>query len=224
MRKFKDILAIATERHGPAAMHGYHGAANPRTMAQLAQIPDDRYLSMATRCIFHAGFSWKVIDEKWDGFEEAFEDFDIGRWVMATDDDVSRLASDDRIVRNGQKIASVPVNARFFAAMAKEHGGVGLWIGQWPVEDYVGLLAALSDGGSRLGGTTGQYFLRFMGKDSFVLSKDVLAALIREKVIDKPSNSKKAMSAIQAAFNQWMEESGQSMTAVSQALARSIDA
>jgi 3-methyladenine DNA glycosylase Tag len=224
MRKFKDILAIAKKRHGEQAMHGFHGPASPKTMAQLALIPDDRWLSMATRCVFHAGFNWKVIDAKWDGFEEAFEDFSLGRWVLANDDDLARLVSDERIVRNGQKIASVPENARFFAGLSKESGSVGLWVGQWPVSDYVGLLAALAEGGSRLGGTTGQYFLRFMGKDSFILSKDVIAALIRENVIDKPSMSKKAMAAIQAAFNRWMEESGQSMTAISQALARSIDA
>jgi 3-methyladenine DNA glycosylase Tag len=224
MRKFKDILAIARKRHGEQAMHGYNGPANPKNMAQLALIPDDRYLAMATRCIFHAGFNWQVIDAKWDGFEEAFEDFAIPRWAMANDDDVARLVSDKRIVRNGQKIASVPENARFFAGISEKNGGVGLWLGQWPVSDYVGLLAELAEGGSRLGGTTGQYFLRFMGKDSFILSKDVVAALIREGVIDKPSASKKAMAAIQDAFNRWMEESGQSMTAISQTLARSIDA
>lgn len=224
MRKFRDILKISRKRHGSAATHGFHGAAKPRTMAQLAQIPDSRFLSMATRCVFQAGFNWKVIEAKWDGFEDAFEGFELSRWVMANDDDISRLASDERIVRNAQKIASVPENARFFSDVSREHGSVGLWVGQWPAEDYVGLLAALAEGGSRLGGATGQYFLRFVGKDSFILSKDVTAALIREGVIDKPSSSRKAMAAIQAAFNRWMDESGESMTAISQTLARSIDA
>ena len=204
-------------------MHGFHGPARPKTMAQLALIPNDRYLAMATRCIFQAGFNWKVIEAKWDGFEEAFDEFDLGRCSMYSDDDIARLASDDRIVRNGQKIASVPENARYFAAKAADTGSVGLWIGQWPVDDYVGLLEELSRNGSRLGGNTGQYFLRFMGKDSFILSKDVTAALIREGVIEKPGSSKKAMAAIQAAFNTWMEQSGESMTAISQTLARSID-
>ena len=62
-----------------------------------------------------------------------------------------------------------------------------------------------------------------MGKDGFILSRDVVAALIREGVIDKPPSSKKAMAAVQAAFNHWADESGHSLTAISQTLARSID-
>lgn len=224
MRKFEEILAIARERHGEAAMHGYRGPARPKTAGELAAIPDDRWLSMATRCIFQSGFSWKVIDAKWEGFEAAFEGFDLGRWVMASDDDIAALLADRRIVRNGQKIATVPENARFFAGISRQHGGVGRWIGEWPVTDHAGLVEALGRGGSRLGGATAQYFLRFMGKDGYILSKDVTAALIREGVIDKPPTSKKAMAAVQQAFNAWMEETGYPMTAISQTLARSIDA
>ncbi|MCG6859583.1 MAG: DNA-3-methyladenine glycosylase I [Salaquimonas sp.] len=223
MRTFDEILEIARGRHGEAATHGRHGEAKPKTAAELAAIPDDRYLAMATRCIFQSGFNWKVIDNKWDGFEAAFEGFDLGRWVLSNDDDIAALLSDKRIVRNGQKIVSVPANARFFADMSAEYGGVGRWIGEWPVTDQIGLLEVLATKGSRLGGATGQYFLRFMGKDSFILSRDVTAALIREGIIDKPATSKKALAAVQAAFNHWMEDSGQPATAISQTLARSID-
>lgn len=223
MRKFSEILEIAISRHGDKAMHGYQGPANVKTAQELAAIPDDRWLSMATRCVFQAGFNWKVIEAKWDGFEEAFEGFDLGRWTLATDDDLDRLVSDKRIVRNGQKIASVPVNARFFAEKSKENSGIGRWIGQWPSQEFAGLLEELAKGGARLGSATGQYFLRFMGKDGFILSRDVNAALIREGVIDKPAGSKKSMHAVQQAFNGWMDESGQPLTVISQTLARSID-
>ena len=223
MRSFDEILGIARSRHGEEAVPAARGATAPKSADELAAIPDDRYLSMATRCIFQSGFNWKVIDNKWDGFEAAFEGFDLGRWVLSNDDDIATLVSDRRIVRNGQKIMSVPANARFFAEMASEHGGVGRWIGDWPVTDQIGLMDALAQGGSRLGGATGQYFLRFMGKDCFILSRDVTAALIREGVIDKPATSKKALAAAQEAFNVWHEESGQPMTAISRTLARSID-
>lgn len=223
MRSFDEILEISRTRHGEAAMHGFHGAANPKTPAELGAIPDDRWLAMATRCIFQAGFNWKVIEAKWDGFEEAFEGFDLGRWILSTDDDIAALLSDKRIVRNGAKVSSVPHNARFFGKIAGEHGGVGKWIGDWPTSDLAGLLDALGKGGSRLGAATGQYFLRFMGKDGYILSRDVVAALIREGVIDKPPSSKKAMGEVQEAFNRWADDSGHSYTAISQTLARSID-
>jgi hypothetical protein len=75
---------------------------------------------------------------------------------------------------------------------------------------------------SFLGGTTGQYFLREMGKDSFVLSRDVIAALKREKVFDGTPTSKSSRTAIQAAFNQWVDDGGKSLTRVSRVLAFTV--
>mgnify|MGYP001628246565 CR=1 FL=1 len=40
---------------------------------ELEALGDDRYLSEITRGIFKAGFVWRVIDNKWPGFEAAFD-------------------------------------------------------------------------------------------------------------------------------------------------------
>jgi len=221
MRSFDEIFAIAAERKGGA------DALNellepPSADADLAAIPDDRWLAQSTKCIFNAGFNWKVVEAMWPGFEAAFEGFDLGRCAMLNDEDIARLASDTRIVRHGGKIRSVQENAVFFAELAKERGSVGKFIADWPDEDYAGLLAFLKKRGSRLGGNTGQYFLRFMGKDSYVLSRDVVARLIAEGVIDKEPTSKSAMAAVQEAFNTWRSQSGRSQREISRTLAMSI--
>ena len=132
-----------------------------------------------------------MVEAKWQGFEEAFEGFDIARWAFSNDEDLGRLVSDPRIIRNGMKIRTVPENARFFAELSKTHGSVGKWIGDWPLTDQIGLMAELNKRGSRLGSMTGQYFLRFMGKDSFILSRDVTAALISAGIVDKFPDFKK---------------------------------
>ena len=93
----------------------------------------------------------------------------------------------------------------------------------WPPADLVGLFAFLKKRGSRLGGNTGQYFLRFLGKDAFIFSRDVCAALVREGVVDKPPTSKRDMAKAQAAFTHWHEESGRPYCQISQILAFSID-
>lgn len=228
---FEAITALAVAKHGEEKIVSIQtnrsvGDGNPSTLSpsQLSNIPDDRWLSMATNCIFCSGFNWRVVQAKWDGFEEAFEGFDLARWNFSNDEDLDRLVQDTRIIRNGMKIKTVPENARYFSQRAKEFGGVGTWIGDWPVADQIGLMADFQKNGSRLGAMTGQYFLRFMGKDSFILSRDVTAALIRAGVIDKQPTSKKALTAVQAAFNQWMEETGLGLTAISRTLAHSIDA
>ena len=61
-----------------------------------------------------------------------------------------------------------------------------------------------------------------MGKDGFLLSRDVVARLVAEGVIDKAPGSRKAMVPVQEAFDRWAAESGESFTTISRVLARSI--
>lgn len=196
----------------------------PISNAELAQIPDDRWLAMMTRCIFQAGFRWSVVDKKWPDFEEAFAGFHPKRWMFMSDDDYERLLKDKRIIRNGQKILTVRDNATFLCDLAQEHGSAGRFFTDWPDEEYVELLILLKKRASRLGGNSGQYFLRFMGKDSFILSRDVVAALIREGVVGTEPKSQRDLRTVQQAFNQWREESGRPLTQISKILAYSVGA
>ena len=221
MRDFDELLSIAAERKG--SVENVLGAIDaPKTAQELTKITDDRWLSMMTKCVFRAGFSWKVIAHKWDGFEAAFEQFSIGRCAMMDDEWLDQLVSDKRIVRNGQKIMTVQKNASLIAHYAGQASGFGQFIADWPAEDYIGLIALLKKEGGRLGGTTGQYFLRNMGKESFILTRDVTSRLIAEGVIDKAPTSKRALAAVQNAFNIWREESGQSFNVISRVLAQTI--
>ncbi len=175
-----------------------------------------------SRCVFQAGFSWKVIQNKWPGFEEAFEGFDPNRSAMMSDETFDALLKDRRIVRNGQKVAAVRANGQFLVDLARAHGSAARFFAGWPDEDYVGLLDLLKVRASRLGGGSAMYFLRSMGKPSFITSRDVVAALIRDGVIDRPPSGKRDMKAVQAAFNQWAEESGKDLTTISRTLALSV--
>lgn len=220
MQHFDEIHGLAADRHGGIdALE--QKLARPKPTDELARMPDDRWLSILTKCIFQAGFNWKVIEAKWDGFEAAFDGFDVGRCAFMDDEKFDALLQDTRIVRNGTKIAAVRDNAAFLLDLRAE-GGAGTVLGGWPSTDYVGLLDMLARRGSRLGGASAQYAMRFAGRDSFILSRDVTARLIAEGVIDKPATSKKAMAAVQQAFNTWMDQSGRSLTEISRVLAMSL--
>lgn len=223
MRPFAEILAIAAARKGGAEAV-LNDTRPPLSPAALAAIPDDRWLSQMARVIFQAGISWKMVDAKWPGIEEAFEGFAPGPLSMMDDDRFDALLRDTRIIRSGAKVAAIRDNAAFVARVSREHGGFGRRIADWPASDYAGLLAWLGAEGSRLGGSSGAYLLRFMGKDGWILSRDVVARLVAEGVIDGPSGSRKAMAAVQAAFDAWAAESGLSLTQISRTLAMSIDA
>ncbi|MEQ9242426.1 DNA-3-methyladenine glycosylase I [Roseovarius indicus] len=220
MRSFKEIFTIAADRKGgPDALEAL--LETPRTPAELAAIPEDRWLAQFTKSIFQAGFNWKVIENKWEGFETAFDGFDVGRCAFMDDDKFDALVADKSIVRNPIKIATVRDNAAFLLDL-RDEGGPGRVLGGWPSEDYAALLDMLKKRGSHLGGNAGQYAMRFMGRDSYIMSRDVVARLVAEGIIDKQPSSKTAMKAVQAAFNTWMEQSGRSLTEISRVLAMSV--
>lgn len=218
---FNPILEMAVANKGGMAALG-EILPKPVSVEELAKTPDHRWLSMMTKRIFQSGFVWSVVEAKWDGFEAAFEGFEPRRLAMYGDEELDRLIGDASIIRNGSKIKSAMDNARFLVDLADEHGAAGPFFAHWPDADYIGLLDLLKKRGSRLGGNTGAYVLRSMGKPAFVLSKDVVAALIREGIVDKPPTSRKAMAAVQDAFNQWSQETGRDLSGLSRILAASV--
>ena len=221
MRTFDEILAIAAERKGGVAK-ALEGIRQPLTADQLAALPDAAWLAQMARGIFQAGISWKVVEAKWPEILEAFQGFDPGSVSMLDEDGIEALVNDRRVIRSGPKILAIRENAQLICDVAADYGSFGRRIGDWPDGDFIGLMAWLAKGGSRLGGTTGPYMLRQMGKESFLLSQDVTARLVGEGVIDGPASSQKALRAVQSAFDQWKAESGRNFNEISAVLARSV--
>lgn len=218
METFEDLYARAVVRHGgEEAVEA--SLPKPKSTRQLSSLGDDRYLAEMARCIFRAGFVWRVVEAKWPGFEEAFGGFDPERLAHSTDADIDALSSDARIIRNATKIESVRSNASFVLDVAQEHGSFGKFVSRWPEEDIVSLWQHLKKSGSRLGGDTGPMFLRGVGKDTFMLSRDVVGSLVEQGVVTKKPTSKKDLAAVQDAFNRWREESGRPLCQLSRIVA-----
>ncbi len=105
----------------------------------------------------------------------------------------------------------------------KEHGSFGKFLANWPSADQIGLLDLLAKRGSRLGGNTGQMFLRFVGWDGFVTSQDVVACL-RDAGLDiaEEVKSKSDLAKVQAQFNAWAVDTGLPYVHLSRICAMSI--
>jgi len=219
---FKTIRARAEKRKGGPKALAKLLPAKPDLKA-LAKLGDDRILAEMTRRVFSAGFAWSVIETKWPGFEQSFLAFEPGKLSLQPDEFWDALMKDTRIVRNGAKIMSVRANAAFVRDVAKEHGSFGKWLSKWPSSDQIGLLEQLAKRGSRLGGNTGQMFLRFLGWDGFVTSKDVVMCL-RDAGLDvsETVTSKRDLTKVQAQFNAWAEETGLPYIHLSRICAMSI--
>ena len=224
MTPFTEIFARAAARKGGvSALEQILATTAPKPRAEISSISDDRILAEMTRRIFYAGFSSKVIDDKWPAFEKGFDGFDLNACAFMSDEHFDRLMQDRGIVRNGAKIRSVQVNAQFLLSLKKDHGSAARFFADWPDADYVGLLDVLKKRASHLGGDAAGRFFRVIGKPAFIATSDMVAALIHEGVIDQPPSGKRDLSTIQAAFNHWSAESGRDLTAISRVLAMSVD-
>lgn len=222
MPSFKKIRERAAKRKGGEAVLDRLLGAKPDNAA-LAKVPDDRILSTMAERIFSAGFVWRVIEQKWPGFEEAFLGFEPRTLLFQPEDFWHELSSDKRIVRNGQKIMSVRENAAFVDRVSKEHGSFGKFLAAWPADDQIGLTAYLGKHGSRLGGATGQYLLRWLGWDTYIVSRDMAAAL-RDAGLDiaEAPTSKKDLQKVQHQINVWAKETGLPRMHISRILSMSI--
>src|SRR5579864_6788571 len=196
---FATILEAARTRHGAAALEAR--LATPKTPQLLAATADDRYLSEMSRRIFRAGLKHSLVDAKWPAFEEVFHGFDPRRVRAMSDEAMEGLLGDRRLIRHWGKLKAVRDNAAALLEVAAEHGSFGAWLADWPAADVVGLWEALATRFSQMGGNSGPSFLRMVGKDTFVLTPAVIAALKEWGAVAAPPKNRQDRARVQAAFN-----------------------
>lgn len=130
-------------------------------------------------------------------------------------------AQDPRIIRHLTKVMTIPANAMMIHNAKREADSFSQMVADWPSERITELWDYLKKHGKRLGGNTGAYTLRQMGKDTFILSSDVEAHLRSTDVVDSGRNTKRAQLAAGEAFNEWQQQSGRSLSEISQIVAYS---
>jgi 3-methyladenine DNA glycosylase Tag len=215
LSNYEEIYATACERKGGEA-NLKNLLPKPASKAKLKKLTDDRYLAEFSKKIFQSGFVWRVVENKWDNFEELFWQFNVDKLLLMPDDMLERKAQDPRIIRNHRKVLAIRENAGMIAATTREQQcSFGEFVAKWPADDTVGLWLYLKKHGSRLGGNTGPYALRNLGVDTFLLTRDVEGYLRNLGIIDTGPGSKAALSATQNFFNQLREESGRSLSELS---------
>ncbi|HCV03082.1 3-methyladenine DNA glycosylase [Pseudoalteromonas sp. MEBiC 03607] len=221
MEKFNDIYQRAVTRKGSEEML-LALLSDPLDSADIAKMHDDLWLEELTRKVFQSGFYWSVINSKWSGFREVFWDFSVEKLLMMPPDMLEQKASDERIIRNFKKVQTIPENAYMIHEVAEKHGSFSQFVADWPVNNIIGLWAYLKKHGARLGGNTGPYALRAMGKDTFLLSRDVENYLRAHELIDGGLQTKKSLQAAQDFFNELQQQSGFSLQALSQLVAYGV--
>ncbi len=222
MQSFNVIYKAALRRTG--GIDGLEALLPaPLSVTALTKLSDAFCLSNMSRRIFQAGLNRKMIDNKWPAFEAVFHQFDIDAVRMMSDEDLEKLMADKRIVRHWGKIQSVRHNAQAIYAFNQAQGGFVATLADWPSANIVDYWDLLQKQFKHLGGASGPYFLRRIKKDTFLLTQDVIRALLRWGAIDELPKNKKQKRHVQACMNTWQAESRRPYSQVSMILACSID-
>ncbi|WP_068547383.1 DNA-3-methyladenine glycosylase I [Thalassotalea crassostreae] len=224
MEKISSIYQRALERKGgeqnlQPLLAPYASLANSNS--ELAMLGSDRYLAEFTKKVFQSGFVWRVVENKWPSFEEHFFDFNIEKILMMPEEMLERKAQDPKIIRNFKKVQTIKANAHMIHDIEVEQGSFSEFIADWPEDNIIGLWEYLKKNGQRLGGNTGPYALRALGKDTFLLSRDVESYFRANDLISGGLTSKSSLKAIQQCFNEWQQQSGYSLKEISRLIALS---
>ncbi len=215
---FAAIYRRACERKGgKAALQAL--VSKPLAPAKLATVTDDLWLAELSKKVFQSGFVWRVVRQKWPGFCDIFFDFNVEKILLLSDEMLELKAADPRIIRNLNKVFTIRDNALMIYDVQQHHPSFASFIADWPSDNIVGLWAYLKKHGARLGGNTGPYALRAMGKDTFLLTQDIEGYLRAYGVFDGGIISQRSLKQIQQQFNLWQQQSGLSLQEISQIVA-----
>ena len=198
----------------------------PKALApeELKQKSDDRCLSAMSQRVFQAGMQHSVVDAKWPAFEEAFSGFVPEEMALLSAEQIEGHMKNGRIIRDRTKLQTIPKNAQFILDIRGEQGSsFGAFIANWPGSDIIGLWRLLAKRGARLGGRSAPGFLRLAGKDTFLLTSDVVARLMAAGIIDREPTSQRDMQIVQDAFNALQQGSGRPLCQLSAMLSLSIN-
>lgn len=196
----------------------------PLSPDELRQLGDDRYLSAMSLRVFRAGMKHSVVDAKWPAFEEAFWGFDPEKLVLLSPEQIDGFMNNDRIIRHRTKLQTIPRNAQFILDVREEYGtSFGEFIADWPSRDIVGLWQLLAKRGARLGGRSAAGFLRLIGKDTFLLTSDVVARLVAAGIVDRTPTSQRDRQQVQDAFNTLQQVSERPLCQLSAMLSLTIN-
>lgn len=136
----------------------------------------DDYLEVMSKAVFQSGMSWKVVEAKWPGTQEAFKGFDA-RKVSAFDErDLEQLSADTRVIRNYRKLAAIVSNAQKMLDLESQHGSFQAYLRSHG--DFDATLQAIRKDFKFMGPSGIYYFLYVVGEK--VPSHDQFEATYRK--------------------------------------------
>lgn len=222
MHSFNEIYDLAVSKQGSVESIEKR---LPKVLEQQALIkkPMDEYLASMSWRIFAAGLSRQVINKKWSDILKAYQEFDIEYLSHLSDEDLEKYMQDERVIRHWGKIKAIRHNAQTLYDFQKQGVNFGEYLVNWEQTDTIGLWQDLTKQFKQLGGNSGPYFLRIVGKDTFMFSSDVIRGLKQFANIYDDIKYKNTKLAAQEVFNEWHKESQFPLAHISMIVALAVN-
>ncbi|KKK40673.1 MAG: DNA-3-methyladenine glycosylase 1 [Candidatus Lokiarchaeum sp. GC14_75] len=124
------------------------------------------YFEVLSKAVFNAGFSYQVVNNKWEGIKEVFQKFDPDTLSNWTVDEISDALSSPKIIRNARKVNAIVSNAKVFLKLLRTHGSFENYLKSFQNEPYEEKQKILSKKFKWLGPTGAHFFLWSVGEDA----------------------------------------------------------
>ncbi len=126
------------------------------------QSPGD-YLEIMSKVVFQSGMSYKIVESKWPGTREAFQDFDAAKVAGITPSEIDGLTEDTRVIRNRRKLEAVVSNAQTLLQLEAEFSSFQTYLRSH--EDFPTLVKDLRKRFKFLGEMGCYYYLYVVGEE-----------------------------------------------------------
>lgn len=120
------------------------------------------YLDAMARVMVQTGISWRVVEAKWPGIQEAFHGFDPVRTSKLKERDIDRLMADPRVIRNRKKLEAISSNAGRILELDAEYKGFKKYLDS--LGDFDSTKKALHKEFAYMGDSGTWFFLWMVGR------------------------------------------------------------
>ena len=119
-----------------------------------------------SKAVFNAGFSYQVVNNKWEDIKEVFYDFEpkiISNWTV---DEISKALNSPKIIRNSRKVTAIVSNAKVFLDLLNKYRTFENYLKSFREKPYEEKQKILSKQFKWLGPTGAHFFLWSIGEDA----------------------------------------------------------
>jgi 3-methyladenine DNA glycosylase Tag len=81
------------------------------------------YLAIISRAVFQASLSWKQIENNWDSYLVAFQNFDPHVVALFDEAEIDKLMEFPGVIHSRKKISATIKNAKAILELDEKHGG-----------------------------------------------------------------------------------------------------